>query len=101
MFEAPKIIGLKNIIRINRTASSLFSPENPGAIKEIITGVKNIRIMQTIIKNPKNTLKSIEAYLHASSFDFIKYELKIGITAADMAPKIKIKATKSGTVKAV
>ena len=30
----------------------------------------------------------------------IKYLLNIGITAAEIAPKIKIKATKSGTVKA-
>jgi hypothetical protein len=101
MFEAPKIIGLKNIILISIVANSLFSPENPGAIKEIIAGVKIIKTAQTIIKNPKNTLKSNEAYFHASSFDLIKYPLNIGITADDIAPKIKIKAIKSGTVKAV
>jgi len=101
IFEAPKIIGLKNIIRISKIAISLFSPEKPGAVKDKINGVKIIKNMQTIIKNPKNILKSAETYSHASSFDFTIYELKTGIIAADIAPKIKIKAIKSGMVKAV
>ena len=101
MFEAPRMMGLKNIILINDIASSLFSPENPGAMREIKNGVRKIETTQTSIKNPKKTLKTIEAYSHASSFDLIRYPENMGITAAEMAPKIKIKAIKSGTVKAV
>ena len=100
MFEAPKIMGLKNIIRIKIIARSFLCPENPGAVKETIVGVKIIKTTQITIKNPKKTLKSVEKYFHASSLDLIKYPLNIGITAADMAPNIKIKAIKSGTVKA-
>jgi len=101
MLETPRIIGLKNIMRINKIAISLFSPENPGAVKDKINGVKIIKNTQTTIKKLKNILKSAETYSHASSFDFTIYELKTGIMAADIAPKIKIKAIKSGIVKAV
>jgi len=41
MLLAPKIIGLRNIIRISNIAISFLSPENPGATMEILEGIKN------------------------------------------------------------
>ena len=59
MFEAPKIIGLKNIILINSTANSLLCPENPGAIRETIAGVKIINIILVSIVLVLLVLQSI------------------------------------------
>src|SRR3989344_7531880 len=97
---APKIIGPKNIIRISITVNSFFSSENPGAIKEMRIGAKIMRIIEIPIKTLKKTFKKVEMYCQASSFDFTQYELKMGIMAADMAPNIKIRAIRSGRVKA-
>lgn len=53
-----------------------------------------------MIKHTKKILIKSEAYSKASSLDFAKYPEKIGTIAADIAPKTKIKAIKSGTVNA-
>jgi len=101
IFEAPKIMGLKNIICIIATAASFLAPENPGAIAETIHGAANIKTRHTKTKNPKKTFKKTDMYLHADFSSFIKCELNIGMTAAPIAPKIRTEAIKSGTVKAV
>src|SRR3989344_1278954 len=94
----PKIIGLKNIIRINNAVVSLFSGENPGAMSETKNGANMINTRQTAIRKTKKIFKRLVAYFQASSSELDKYELNIGIIAEDIAPNTKIKATKSGIV---
>ena len=57
----PKIMGLKNIMRINVTVISLFSGENPGAIRETKNGAKMIKIRETTIRQTKKILSKFEA----------------------------------------
>ena len=46
----PKMMGLKNIIRMSKTVSIFFAAENPGAIKSTNKGAMIIQTKQTIFK---------------------------------------------------
>lgn len=96
----PKIIGLKNMMRISAAVISFFSGENPGAIRETRNGAKMMKMRQTTIKKTRKIFNRVEAYFQASSSEFTKYELNIGIMAEEMAPNTKISAIKSGMVNA-
>ena len=60
MLETPKIIGLKNMMRMSITVVSFFSGENPGAMILIKKGAAMIKITETIIKNVKKVVKRID-----------------------------------------
>ena len=96
----PSKIGLKNIMRVRNTASSFFSPENPGAIILINCGAKITKKIKTIIKQDKNKLKRLDRNSKASFLERTRYSLKTGIMAAEIAPIIKTMEIKSGIRKA-
>src|SRR4030042_3533635 len=96
----PSKMGLKNMIRVSRIVRAFFSPENPGAMMFIRSGVKIIKKIKIIIKENKNKLKRLERNSKASFRERTRYSLKTGIIAAEMAPIIKIMDIKSGIRKA-
>ena len=59
MLLTPKIMGLKNIMRINNAVVSLFSEENPGAINETKNGANIINTRQTAIRKTRKIVKSV------------------------------------------
>src|SRR6185436_1221797 len=96
----PKIIGLKNIMRVSMTVASFLSAVKPGAITPTKLGAHIHNTPHTIIKKILATVSRLERYLKALSESWVKFWVKIGIMATLMAPIIKTKATKSGIRKA-
>ncbi len=100
--DNPNKIGDSSITRVSSTRCSICPPENPGAMYGISCGVKTNVIPAATSMPIVPIVRTIEATRLASSVRLrASSPAKIGMNAAETAPKISTLNRKSGTRKAV